>query len=40
MVILNTRKVSIVPRGIAALGYAQYQNKDQYLYSREQVINN
>eukprot|EP01114_Cavostelium_apophysatum_P015431 TRINITY_DN4199_c0_g1_i1.p1 TRINITY_DN4199_c0_g1~~TRINITY_DN4199_c0_g1_i1.p1 ORF type:complete len:760 (+),score=166.44 TRINITY_DN4199_c0_g1_i1:151-2430(+) len=31
-------KVSIVPRGIAALGYAQYQPKDQYLYSRDQLL--
>jgi len=31
-------KVSIVPRGIAALGYAQYQPKDQYLYSKLQLL--
>ena len=31
-------KVSIVPRGVAALGYAQYQPKDQYLYSKEQLF--
>jgi len=31
-------KVSIVPRGIAALGYAQYQPKDQYLYSKMQLL--
>jgi cell division protease FtsH len=30
-------QVSIIPRGVAALGYAQYQPKDQYLYSTEQV---
>ena len=30
-------KVSIVPRGIAALGYAQYLPKDQYLYTTEQM---
>lgn len=30
-------KVSIIPRGIGALGYAQYLPKDQYLYSREQL---
>eukprot|EP00121_Abeoforma_whisleri_P016981 Awhi_evm1s15565 len=29
-------KVSIIPRGSAALGYAQYVPKDQYLYSVEQ----
>ena len=28
-------KVSIVPRGVAALGYAQYLPKDQYLYTTE-----
>ena len=32
-------KVSIVPRGIAALGYAQYLPKDQYLYTTEQMKN-
>jgi len=31
-------KVSIVPRGTAALGYAQYQPKDKYLYSKEQLL--
>jgi len=31
-------KVTIVPRGVAALGYAQYLPKDQYLYSTEQFI--
>lgn len=31
-------KVSIVPRGIAALGYAQYLPKEQYLYSTEQLM--
>eukprot|EP01090_Pellita_catalonica_P013929 TRINITY_DN3429_c0_g2_i1.p1 TRINITY_DN3429_c0_g2~~TRINITY_DN3429_c0_g2_i1.p1 ORF type:complete len:636 (-),score=125.01 TRINITY_DN3429_c0_g2_i1:52-1905(-) len=30
-------KVSIVPRGVAALGYAQYTPKDQYLYTKEQL---
>jgi AFG3 family protein len=32
-------KVSIVPRGVAALGYAQYLPKDQYLYTTEQLEN-
>lgn len=31
-------KVSIVPRGIAALGYAQYLPKEQYLYRTEQLL--
>ncbi|KAL6048778.1 AFG3-like protein 2 [Balamuthia mandrillaris] len=31
-------KVSIVPRGIGALGYAMYQPKDQYLYTTEQLM--
>jgi len=31
-------KVTIVPRGIAALGYAQYLPKEQYLYRTEQLI--
>ena len=31
-------KVSIVPRGIAALGYAQYLPKEQYLYTKEQLV--
>lgn len=31
-------KVSIIPRGAAALGYAQYQSKDQYLISKEQLL--
>ncbi len=31
-------KVSIVPRGIAALGYAQYLPKEQYLYQTEQLM--
>jgi cell division protease FtsH len=31
-------KVSIVPRGVAALGYAQYLPKEQFLYSEEQLI--
>jgi cell division protease FtsH len=30
-------KVSIVPRGIAALGYAQYLPKEQFLYTTEQM---
>jgi len=32
-------KVSIVPRGVAALGYAQYLPKDQYLYTTDQMRN-
>ncbi len=31
-------KVSIVPRGVAALGYAQYLPKEQYLYQTEQLM--
>ncbi len=31
-------KVSIIPRGIAALGYAQYLPKEQYLYRTEQLL--
>jgi AFG3 family protein len=31
-------KVSIVPRGVAALGFAQYQPKDHTLYSQEQLL--
>jgi len=31
-------KVSIVPRGHAALGYAQYLPKEQYLYQTEQLF--
>ncbi|MEX0813119.1 MAG: ATP-dependent zinc metalloprotease FtsH [Chitinophagales bacterium] len=31
-------KVSIVPRGVAALGYAQYLPKEQFLYSTEQLM--
>jgi AFG3 family protein len=31
-------KVTIVPRGVAALGYAQYTPKEQYLYNTEQLI--
>lgn len=31
-------KVSIVPRGIAALGYAQYLPKEQFLYQTEQMV--
>ncbi len=30
-------KVSIVPRGVAALGYAQYLPKEQYLYTLDQM---
>ncbi len=30
-------KVSIVPRGVAALGYAQYMPREQYLYTTEQL---
>jgi cell division protease FtsH len=30
-------KVSIVPRGMAALGYAQYLPKEQFLYTTEQI---
>ncbi len=30
-------KVSIVPRGVAALGYAQYLPREQYLYRAEQL---
>lgn len=31
-------KVSIIPRGVAALGYAQYLPKEQYLYRTEQLM--
>jgi len=31
-------KVSIIPRGSAALGYAQFQNRDQYLFTKEQLF--
>ena len=31
-------KVSIIPRGSGALGFAQYLPKDQYLYSTEQLM--
>ncbi len=31
-------KVTIVPRGVAALGYAQYLPRDQYLYRTEQLL--
>lgn len=31
-------KVSIVPRGTAALGYAQYTPKEQYLYNTDQLL--
>jgi cell division protease FtsH len=30
-------KVTIVPRGVAALGYAQYTPKEQYLYDTDQL---
>lgn len=31
-------KVSIIPRGAAALGYAQYQPMERYLYSKEALL--
>jgi cell division protease FtsH len=31
-------KVSIVPRGIAALGYAQYLPREQFLHTKEQLM--
>ena len=31
-------KVSIVPRGVAALGYAQYLPKEQFLYQTDQMM--
>ena len=31
-------KVSIVPRGVAALGYAQYLPREQFLYTTEQLL--
>eukprot|EP01123_Difflugia_compressa_P006961 TRINITY_DN19396_c0_g1_i1.p1 TRINITY_DN19396_c0_g1~~TRINITY_DN19396_c0_g1_i1.p1 ORF type:complete len:347 (-),score=67.52 TRINITY_DN19396_c0_g1_i1:125-1135(-) len=31
-------KVSIIPRGSGALGYAQYQPKEQYLYTKNQLF--
>ena len=31
-------KVTIVPRGVAALGYAQYLPNEQYLYNTEQLM--
>ncbi|KAM9976605.1 hypothetical protein ACTFIR_010447 [Dictyostelium discoideum] len=31
-------KVSIVPRGVAALGYAQYLPKEQFLQNQEQIF--
>lgn len=31
-------KVTIVPRGTAALGYAQYLPKEQFLYQKEQLL--
>ncbi|CAO1632171.1 unnamed protein product [Parajaminaea phylloscopi] len=31
-------KVSIIPRGVGALGYAQYLPKEKYLFSTEQLL--
>eukprot|EP01091_Cochliopodium_minus_P009607 TRINITY_DN2397_c0_g1_i2.p1 TRINITY_DN2397_c0_g1~~TRINITY_DN2397_c0_g1_i2.p1 ORF type:complete len:789 (-),score=263.76 TRINITY_DN2397_c0_g1_i2:58-2424(-) len=31
-------KVSIIPRGESTLGFAQYNPKDQYLYTKEQLV--
>jgi cell division protease FtsH len=31
-------KVTIVPRGVAALGYAQYLPKEQYLHHTDQIL--
>ncbi|GIV35023.1 MAG: ATP-dependent zinc metalloprotease FtsH [Chitinophagales bacterium] len=31
-------KVSIIPRGVAALGFAQYLPREQYLYSTDQLM--
>ena len=31
-------KVTIVPRGVAALGYAQYTPREQYLYNTDQLM--
>ncbi len=31
-------KVTIIPRGTAALGYAQYVPKEQYLYNKDQLM--
>lgn len=31
-------KVSIIPRGLAALGYAQYLPEERYLYTREALV--
>ena len=31
-------KVSIIPRGVAALGYARYLPREQYLYSKEEIL--
>jgi AFG3 family protein len=31
-------KVTVVPRGVAALGYAQYTPKEQYLYNTDQLF--
>jgi len=31
-------KVTIVPRGVAALGYAQYIPKEQFLYNTDQLV--
>ena len=30
-------KVTIIPRGVAALGYAQYMPKEQFLYQEQQI---
>lgn len=34
---LSTHQVSIIPRG-KGLGYAQYLPKEQYLYTKEQLL--
>jgi len=31
-------KITIIPRGVAALGYAQYVPKEQFLYNAEQLL--
>ena len=36
-VLLFPRQVSIIPRG-KGLGYAQYLPREQYLYTREQLL--
>ena len=35
---LALTQVSIVPRGVGALGYAQYLPKERYLYTTEQLV--